>query len=101
MIVFIEHDVLRLHVSMDHGFAVSSVQGGAQLLGNVESALDGELPLRLQDVMEVGAVDEGHRNELRPGNIAQIVNAENVPVRNLAGQQQLLLEALHGFRMNH
>ncbi len=60
-----------------------------------------ELALRLQDVMEVGAIDEGHRNELRPSNIAQIVNAENVPVRNLAGQQQLLLEALHGFRMNH
>src|SRR6185437_11433960 len=86
---------------MNHGFAVSSVERSAQLLGNVEGALDAELALRLQDVMKIGAIDEGHRNELRPSNIAQIVNAENVPVRNLAGQQQHLFEALHGFRMDH
>ena len=48
---------------------------------------------------KVGAIDESHGDELDAVPIAHVVDAQNVLVGDFAGQQQLLLEALHGLEI--
>ena len=46
---------------------------------------------------EVGAVDVRHRDVLDAVDLAEVVNADDVLVRDLAGQQQFALEAALDF----
>ena len=65
----------------------------------------------LEDRRESGAFDERHRDVLDAVDLSEIVNADDVLVRDLARQQQLLLEApfevsrrvgiARGFRPDH
>ena len=52
-----------------------------------------QLALALQNRGEVRAVDVRHRDVLDAVDLAEIVNADDVLVRDLARQQQLALEA--------
>ena len=51
--------------------------------------------------MQILAVHEGHRDELETLDLAQIVDAEDVLVRDLRPEEQLLLEPLDGGRIGH
>ena len=53
-----------------------------------------QLALALQDGRQVLAVDERHRDVLEAVDLADVVDADDVLVRDLAGEQQLLLEPL-------
>ena len=52
-----------------------------------------QLPSRLSTRREVVALDVRHRDVLDAVDLAEIVNADDVLVRDLAGEQQLALEA--------
>ena len=47
------------------------------------------------DVVKILTLHARHRNELEAVYFAQIVNPQNVLMRDLAGQQQFLFESLH------
>ena len=94
----IDQDVLRLQVAVHHLFAVRRIQGRAQLAGEFEPALERHTAGVVDQVGQILALDEGHGDVLHAAEIAQVVDAQNVLVGDAAGQQQLLLEALHGLR---
>ena len=51
------------------------------------------MPCAQQDGAQVLTLDELHGDELDAVGFVQVVNADDVPVRDLPGQHQLLLEA--------
>ena len=51
--------------------------------------------------MKVLALDIGHGDELYFSDLSHIVNAENVLMRNFAGEKQFLFEAAEGFGIAH
>ena len=53
-------------------------------------------PRRRISVLQALALDQLHREELDAVGLAQVVDAHHVLVRDLAGEHQLLLEALDG-----
>ena len=96
---FIDQDVLRLQVAVDDALVVGSFEGGAHLAGEFEGAVEGEASFVVDQAGKIAAFDEGHGDELDAADVAQIVYAEDVLLRDLAGQQELLFEALHGLRI--
>ena len=56
------------------------------------------VPSRLRIDDEVGALDVRHRDVLDAVDLAEVVNADDVLVRDLAREQQLALEAALDFR---
>ena len=53
----------------------------------------GSLPSRFRTRRQVGALDERHRDVLDAVDLAEVVNADDVLVGDLTGEQQLALEA--------
>ena len=53
----------------------------------------GSVPSCLEDGREVRALDVRHRDVLDAVDLAEVVNADDVLVRDLAREQQLALEA--------
>src|SRR5262249_45048909 len=88
------HDVLRLQVAMDNADTVGSFQRTADL----DHGLDGfawRKRLTLFDYgAQVTALNVLHGDELHTVGFAEIVNTDNVAVRDLMGKDQLLLEAI-------
>src|SRR5208337_5271946 len=89
----IDQDVLRLQVSMDDVLGVSGREGSGKLLREFQHALERKLSIVPYDLVKILAFDIGHGNELHAGKFAHVVNAKYVFVRDLAGENQLLLEA--------
>ncbi len=93
LVVFIHQQVLRLQVAMDHAFGMRGGEGLGNLLRELQDAIHRHLGIVADDVLQVLALDEGHGNETQAADIAHVVNAQNIFVRNLAGENQFLLEA--------
>jgi hypothetical protein len=83
----VAHDVLRLQVAMDDSHAVRSFEGSADLLHDLDSFLGRELGLLMDEGAEILALDVLHGNELHPLGFAQVIDADDIFVCNLAGQQ--------------
>ena len=81
---------------MDDAFVVGGLKRQAKQPRNRHRAINGQPSLRGHEAVEILAIHISHRDELQTAHIAQIVNAQNVFVRYLTGQQQLLLQPLHG-----
>ncbi len=68
-------------------------------------APDGHPALARQDGRQVGTLDVRHRDVLDAVDLAEVVNADDVPVSDLPGEQQLALEPLldlpRGGRVRH
>ena len=64
--------------------------------GDPQHAGTGSLPSR-EDGREIVALDVRHRDVLDAVDLAEIVNADDVLVRDLPGEQQLALEAALDF----
>src|SRR5580704_9603125 len=101
LIVFVDKNVLRLQVAMDDAFAVGGGEGFGKLASVVEYALKRQLGILHQDVMEVGALDKRHGDELDAADFPHVVNAEDIFMRNFAGEEEFLLETLEGVAFSH
>jgi len=64
------------------------------LSGDLKRPLEREWQFFFQQLVQVLALDEGHADELHTVDLAEVVDAQDVSVGNLAGEQQFLLEAL-------
>ena len=99
LIVFADQDVVWLEVAMDNAFGMRGVEGVAHLPGKFEAAVDRQRAFLFQDSVEVFAVHESHGDELDAVGFTQVVDAKNVFVRNSAGKQEFVFEALNDLRI--
>ena len=86
---------------MHHAFGVCRGERLGDLPRDTSRAIERQAAFAAQDRVQVLAVDVGHRDELQALDVAQVVNPEDVLVRNLRAEQQLLFEALHSGRIGH
>src|SRR5690349_9893499 len=86
---------------MDDTFMMCRRECLADLLADFHRTLDWNNLLVLNHLSQVSSLDEGHRDELHSSAFAEIVNAEDVLVRDAAGEKEFLLKALQDFRIRH
>ena len=89
----IPHNVLRLHVAVDHAHAMSRFQRAADLLNDLDGLFRRKLFSLQNKSTQVFAFDELHGDELHAIGVAQVVDADHILMSNLMRQQQLLLES--------
>ena len=94
LIVFVDHDVCGLEVAVDDTRLVRRAHAANHLPRDRDGTRDGQLTLFLQDRREIAALDVGHRQVLDAVDLAEIVDADDVLVRDLTGEQQLAFEPL-------
>ena len=96
----VDQHVGGLQVAMDHGLRVR----GAERLGEVVRDLamtssTGSRAALVEDLPQRAAVDMVHRQEVQVAVLADVVDAHDVLVRDLAREHQFLLEALEHARI--
>ena len=94
---FVQHDVLRLQVAMDHTFGVRSFQRSTDLGHDVGRFRGLEFFLPTKEALQVLALDVLHGDELDPVGLSEIKNANDVFMSDLAREDQFLLEAPQNF----
>ena len=87
-------DVLRLEVAVDYAYGVGGLEGAADLADEGDGLLLGEAAFLADDGVEVASVDVLHGDELHAFGFAEVVDADDVFVGDLGGEEELLLEAL-------
>src|SRR5208282_2267637 len=97
--VHVAHDVARLQVTVNDPFAVSSGQSGNRLFHDVDGFRGLQLAPLLQELMNILAINVLHRDEFDSIGLTEIENADDIPVGDLASENQLLLEPLQDFRI--
>src|SRR5215470_12162079 len=93
-----EH-VVGLEIAMNYALVMCSLEGFTKLPRKFEAALERKRALFLEDVVEILAFDESHSDEFHAVGFAEIVDAENIFVRNPAGEKKFVLEALNDLRI--
>jgi len=88
----VEHDVGRLQIAVHDAGLVRGNQPRDDLPGDRQDPAEGHPALAGQDRREIRAVDVRHRDVLDAVDLANVVDADHVPVGDLAGKQQLALE---------
>ena len=88
-----DHDVLGLQIAVHDPDLVRRLEAAGDLFRNRQRLRHGELPLPPQPVGEVFPLDEGHREVLDAIELAEVVDPDDVFVGDLAGQDELALEA--------
>ena len=63
------------------------------------TTIDRQAAWSCKDACQVSALNQGHGDVLNAIAIAEVMYAEDVLMRDLAGQQNLLLETLHVLRI--
>ena len=97
LVLGVDHDVGGLQVPVDDTRLVSWDQAGDDPRAIRSCARQGQPAFRLQHGRQIGAVDVRHRDVLDAVDLAEIVNADDVLVGDLAGEQQLALESSFDF----
>jgi hypothetical protein len=94
----IEHDVRRLEIAMQHAALVRGRQSRDELPRHVERLFVRQVPDALDERRQVLSIDELHRQEVLAAGLADVVDAADVRVRELAGDADFREEALtpHG-----
>ena len=80
-------------IAVHDAHLVRGAQAGHYLARQRQGPGDGQLPLRREQTRQIGAVHERHRDVLDAVDLAEVVNADDVGVRDLAREHQLALEA--------
>ena len=80
---------------MDDSLLVRHHQGRGQLRRDGHRGRHPELPAGVQQVPHGDALDVLHREVVDALPLAEVVRADDVPVRDPAGQPDLVLEPLH------
>src|ERR1700687_4092728 len=78
---------------MNDAFGMSAIERAANLLDDDTGVLGRELSLASQYGAQILAVDEFHADETNAIRLTQIENADHVLVRDVARENQFLLEA--------
>src|ERR1035438_1962551 len=91
--MLVAHDVLRLQVAVNHAFGMGGVESAADLLNHRDRILGRELSFAAQDGAQILAVEVLHADEADALSLAQVENADHVLMRDVAGENELLLEA--------
>ena len=92
LLVVRDQNVGRLQIAVDDADFVRRLQAGDDLTRQRDRPFDRQLPLGRQQAREVGAVHERHRDVFDAVDLAEVVDANDVGVRDLSGQHQLALE---------
>src|SRR5258707_8075551 len=99
LIVFADQDVVWFEVAMNDAFGMRGVKGVAHLSRKFKAAVDRQQTFLFQDSVEIFTVHESHGDELDAVGFTQVVDAKNVFVRNSAGKQEFVFEALNDLRI--
>ena len=91
-VIAVDHDVGRLEIAMHDAGVVRGLQARGDLPGERHDLRDRQA-LLAQDRRQVAALDVRHRDVLDAVDLAEVVNADDVLVRDLTREEQLLLEA--------
>ena len=94
VVLGVHHDVGGLQIAMHDAGLVRGGEPRRDLPGDRQRAIDRQPALALQDRREIRSLDVRHRDVLDAVDLAEIVDADDVLVGDLAGEQQLALEAL-------
>ena len=94
LVAAIDEDVVRLEIAVHHALTVRGLERLGDLAADADRAVDREASFPAEGRVEVLAVHERHGDELQPADVSEIVDAQDVAVRHLRAEQQLLLEAL-------
>ena len=94
LVVFVNQEVLRLQVAMDDAFGMRGCERLRDLPREIQNAVHRHLGIVVDDVLQILALDEGHGDEAQAADIAHVVNAQDIFVGDLAGENQFLFEAL-------
>ena len=81
---------------MDYVFSVCGRKCSGKLLSEFQHSFQRHLGVVPQQLVKILAFDKGHGDELHAGDFAHVVNAKYVFVRDFAGEDQFLLEAVQG-----
>ena len=79
---------------MQHPFLVRCRQTGAELLGDLDAFVFGQPPDAPQQSPQIFAVDIFHREEVTAADLADVVDAADVGMGDLAGDADLAEEPL-------
>ncbi len=93
LVVGADHDVRGFEVAVHHAGLVGRHETGQRRPGDADHPRRRERAFGGQDRGQVRPIHERHRDVLDAADFPQIVNADNVLVRDLPGEQQLALEA--------
>ena len=85
---------------MNDAFIVGGFERQAKQPRDRNRAIDRQPSLGGDEVVKILAIHVGHGDELQATHISEIVYAQDVFVRYLAREQQLLLQPLHGNRIS-
>ena len=89
----VEHDVRGLEVAVEDALLVRRVQARAELARDLDGLVDGETPDPLEQRRQVLAVHVLHREEVAAFDLADVVDAADVRVRDLPREPHLGVEA--------
>jgi hypothetical protein len=89
----VHHHVGRLQVAVNDALVVDGLEAFRDLDAHVEGLRGRERPLLTQDLAEVHAVQEGHRDVAQRAVLAVLVDAADVLVAHAARQLDLGAEA--------
>ena len=89
----VDHHVRGLEVAVNDAGLVRRLQAGSDLPDDRHHLRDRQLRRVAQNGRQVGAFDVRHRDVLDAVDLSEVVDADDVLVRDLPGQQQFLLEA--------
>ena len=84
---------------MDHMFAVRGFQGAADLEHDFRCFAGRKFASFLKEVAKVVSLHEIHGDELDSVGLAEVENTNDILVRDLARENQFLLEAPQDFRI--
>ena len=97
--VAVDHDVLGFQIAVDDAHAVGFGQPFGDLAGDGDGPAGPDRARPADELLEVFALDVLHADELDQAGLAQVVEAADVAVGDLAGVLELGLEPLHGGRV--
>ena len=95
LIARIDEYVARFQIAVHYALGVRGIERRRELPGDVHEPFRRDAPAFLDDLVEIFAFHEHHGDELDATDIAQIVNPQNVAMRDAAGQLQFLLKPQH------
>ncbi len=99
----VDHDVRRLQITMNDAFRMRRHEARHDVARDLERSRDGKPSVSPHDRREIGALDVRHRDVLDAVDLAEIMNAHDILVRDLSREQQFPFEApLHfgrGFKI--
>src|SRR6266852_1494166 len=92
--VLADADIGRLDVSMHDAALVSECQSGENVDDDVQSRLQRKWLARLDQMLEIYALDELHRDEEVTIGLSQVVDAHNIRVLKRSGRLRLVQKTL-------